>query len=78
MGMAAGHRLPVKVNGERSLGNGRASGAVPIAREQASEQALSGLDLPDVTRLDSGGGDDLRIRIDRDVPFLSVEPAGVC
>ena len=44
----AGDRLPVKVDGEPVLGKMVALRALsPIAGEQVSEQALSGLDVPD-------------------------------
>jgi hypothetical protein len=42
----------------------------------AGQQPGGGLGVPAVSRGDSGGGDDLRIRVNRDMPLVSIEAAG--
>jgi hypothetical protein len=52
-----------------------AGGAFLITGEQVSEQALGDLGVPAVSRRGLRGGDDLRVRVDRDVPLVAVEAA---
>jgi hypothetical protein len=47
-----------------------------IGGQQVSEQRPGHLGVPAVAWRDGGGGDDLAIRVDRDVPLVAVEPAG--
>ncbi len=53
-----------------------ARGSVLITGQQVSEQPGGGLGVPAVARGDPGSGDDLRVRIDRDMALVPVEAAG--
>jgi hypothetical protein len=55
---------------------GSASGTGLIAGQQVGDQALGSLGVPAVARGDPGGGDDLRIGVDRDMPLVAAGPAG--
>jgi len=54
---------------DRRLCLARRAVTVLTGAEQVIEQAGSRLGVPAVTRRDGGGGDDLRVRVDRDVPL---------
>ena len=75
-GIAVGRRLALARRGGCGLPAVLARGAVLITGEHVAGQALSDLGVPAVSRRGLGGGDDLRVRVDRDVAFVAVEPAG--
>src|SRR5258706_421243 len=73
-GIAVDRRLAIARGGGRGLPAVLGLGAVLITGEHVTEQALSDLGIPAVSRRGLGGGDDLRVRVDRDVPLVAVEP----
>src|ERR1019366_1889218 len=74
-GIAVDRRLATASGGGRGLPAVPVRGAALITGEHVAEQAFSDLGVSAVPRRGLGGGDDLRVRVDRDVPLVAVEPA---